>query len=275
MLRIRTISPRMTLYCSLTINADFMTALNCATTGGSSGHEIYKGEKAEKVLTQFREVLRNATVDDFNFKQLTDPDAWNQYAKGSYRTANGAFFTLLYRYNQLAEREGKPTITEDDIVEFIKDAADNPLKISVERLSSNDKYPTGNDKAVVVIMKAPIRQLLKGKDLGILGTTTAERLKVLGPETNMYIKVAFQPTYSRDAAGELTVLEEGIQPISFHRDADSKNTAPKPENPDVKDEAWDTDYIPENLVTRAPKEYFKKEKERKAKKQADTDTDET
>ena len=98
---------------------------------------------------------------------------------------------------------------------------------------------------------------------------------MLGPETNMYIKVAFQPTYSRDESGKLTVLEEGIQPISFHRDADSKNTTPDPDNPDVKDEAWDTDYIPEKLVTRAPKEYFKKEKERKAKKQADTDTDET
>lgn len=271
MLRIRTISPRMTLYCSLTVDVDFMTALNCATTGAGSGHTVYTGQDEQKLLTQFRQKLQNATVDDFNFRQLTDPDAWNQYAKGSYRTANGAFFTLLYRYNQLAEREGKPTITEDDIVEFIKDAANNHLKISVEKLSANPAYPTGNDNVPVVIMKAPISQLLKGKDLGVLGENTAKRLKAIGPETDMYIKVAFQPTHSRDAAGNLTVLEEGIQPLSFHRDADSKNTKPNPNKPNVKDKAWDTDYIPEKLVTQAPKEYFKKEKERRAQRQADTD----
>ena len=160
-------------------------------------------------------------------------------------------------------------VKEDDIVEFIKDAANNHLKLSVEKLTANPAYPTGNDNVPVVIMKAPISQLLKGKDLGVLGENTADRLKALGPETDMYIKVAFQPTRSRDADGNLSVLEEGIQPLSFHRDADSKNTKPNPKKP-LKDEAWDTNYIPEELVTRAPKEYFKKEKERKAKKQAET-----
>lgn len=276
MLRIRTISPRMTLYCSLTVDADFLIALNCATTGAGSGHFVYTGQDEQRLLTQFRQTLQNATVDDFNFRQLTDPDAWNRYAKGSYRTANGAFFTLLYRYNQLAEREGKPTITEDDIVEFIKDAANNHISLSVEKLSANPRYPTGNDNIPVVIMKAPISQLLRGKDLGILGENTAARLRALGPETDMYIKVAFQPTHSRDADGNLTVLEEGIQPLSFHRDADSKNTRPEPNRPNIKDEAWDTDFIPEELLTQAPKAYFQKEKARRARRaQEQADTDET
>lgn len=276
MLRIRTISPRMTLYCSLTVDADFLIALNCATTGAGSGHFVYTGQDEQRLLTQFRQTLQNATVDDFNFRQLTDPDAWNRYAKGSYRTANGAFFTLLYRYNQLAEREGKPTITEDDIVEFIKDAANNHISLSVEKLSANPRYPTGNDNIPVVIMKAPISQLLRGKDLGILGENTAARLRALGPETDMYIKVAFQPTHSRDADGNLSVLEEGIQPLSFHRDADSKNTRPAPNRPNIKDEAWDTDFIPEELLTQAPKAYFQKEKARRARRaQEQADTDET
>lgn len=270
MIKLRTTSDRMTLYCSLTVDTDFMSALNCATTGRKSGHTVIKGKDEQKFLAQFRQKLQNATVDDFNFRQLTDPDSWNQYAKGSYRTANGAFFTLLYRYNQLAEREGKPTITEDDIVDFIKDAANNKIKISVERLSANPRYPTGNDKAVVVIMKAPISNLLKGKDLGILDENTSRRLRTLGPETDMYIKVAFQPTHSRDAAGKLTVLEEGIQPISFHRDADSKNTKPDPNKPHPKDRAWDSDYIiSDDLIAQGPKEFFKKEKARKAKQKED------
>lgn len=273
MLRLRTYSTKMVLYCALSVDTRFIQALNCATTGKSSKHKVYKGTAKQKLLTQFRQMLQNATVDDFNFKHLTDPDAWNQYSKGSYRTANGAFFTLLYRYNQLAEQEGKPTIGEDDIVEFIKDAANNNIRISVEQLSSNPDHATGNDGVPVVVMKAPISQLLKGKDLGILGENTKRRVQELGPETDMYIKVAFQPTRSRDEAGNLTVLEEGIQPLSFHRDADSKNTKPDPRKPDPKDKAWDTDYIPESLSTRAPKEYFNQEKRRRVAKSTQDDQD--
>ena len=247
-------------YCSMFIDDALLTELNCATTGKSGGHIKYDEETEQKLLDEFQRKIAKATIQDFNFRHLTDPDDWNKIPKGDYRTANGAFFTLLYRYNQIAKREGKPTITTEDIVEFIKEAATKHSSLVVKGLTAKPGHPTGNDGIPVVEIKAPISQLLKGKDLGILGATTEERLQKIGPETDMYIKIAFQPTKSRDTKGNLSVIEEGIQPLSFHRDADSQNTSTDPDDSAVnkaKRKAWDTNYISKDISTRAPKEYFK------------------
>jgi len=256
MIRLQIQSKPVQLFCSLNLDLSFINSLNCATTGGGSGHQVYDQATEQKLRTEFINKIRNATLADFNFGQLTDPDRWNKYAKGNYRTANSAFFTLLYRYNQLAKKEGKPTIEKEDIVDFIKNAVSTNNRFSIEELTAGPKV-TGNDNQPVVVIKAPIEDLLKGKDLGILGATTADRLRDLGDETEMYIKLVFRDTKSRDKNGNLTVVEEGIQPISFHRDADSKITNPDPNDPQVRDKAWDTDEIPEDVIIRGPKEYFK------------------
>lgn len=250
----------ITFCCSLFVDSGLLTALNCATTGKSGGHIKYDEETEKKLINEFQNKISNATMADFNFRHLTDPDDWNKIPKGDYRTANGAFFTLLYRYNQLAKKAGKPTITTQDIVNFIKDAATRHNSLVVKGLTAKPGHETGNDNIPVVEIKAPISQLLKGKDLGILGATTEERLQKIGPETDMYIKIAFRPTKSRDAAGDLSVIEEGIQPLSFHRDADSQNTSTDPDDSAInkaKRKAWDTNYISPDISTRAPKEYFK------------------
>lgn len=265
MLRLVTIPKQVCLFCTIRIDSELFQKLNCATTGEKSGHRKIVGEEKEKWIEVLRKQLQNATIDDFNFKQLTNPEEWHRWVKSPRRSANAAFFTLLYRYNQIAKQKNKPTIDAEDIVQFIKDAADNPKSLEIEQLiKREDGYEHGNDKIVTAIIKAPIDDLLKGKDLGILGATTEKRLEEAGPETDMYIKLALEPTHSRDSlGGDFTVLQEGIQPISFHRDADSKNTKPDPEKPSVRDEAWDSGEIPEELLIQAPGRYFKEQEERR------------
>lgn len=258
MIRLKISSKPIELHCSLLIDFDVSSILNCATTGGSSGHGKYSSTDEAKLKSEFLSKLKNATIEDFNFGQLTDPDRWNKIPKGEYRTANGAFFTLLWEYNRRAKKAGKPTIGKQDIIDFIKKAATSPanIRFDVEQFSTTASNPTGNDSQPAAIIKAPIGLLLQGKDLGILGANTEDRLQNLGDETDMYIKIAFRDTLSRDANGDLTVVEEGIQPISIHRDADSKLTKPGKNKPDPHDTAWDTNEIPEKAIAQGPKRYF-------------------
>lgn len=262
MLKIPVIPKRLDLFCTLIVTDEMMQALNCATTGKPPSHIKVSYQDQVRLRRQFESALLNAKPEQFNFRHLTDPDEWNQRGKGDIRTANGAFFTLLYEYNKEAEREGKPIIDGDDLIAFLKRCVkDKKKQTAIKQLGGNPDYPTGNDFLYVMEVKAPIESLLQGKDIGILEKNEYWRKLAFGPETDLYVKVAFDPTYRRDSDGNLTILEDGIQPLSLHRDADSKNTFPVADEPAFKDKSWDQNYwthIDPKLLSSAPKAWFKK-----------------
>ena len=139
MLRLVTIPKQVCLFCTIKIDSELFQKLNCATTGEKSGHIPILGDEKEKWVEVLREQLQNATVDDFNFKQLTNPEEWHRWVKSPRRSANAAFFTLLYRYNQLAKQKNKPTIDVEDIIQFIKESnirdSDNIIEYCEEAIS--------------------------------------------------------------------------------------------------------------------------------------------
>lgn len=261
MLRVRLKPNPLMLFCSIRVPVNFFVDLNCATTGKDGDHPTIDPATEQSYRSRFEQALTNAKPEDFNFRHLTNPDDWNKFPKGDIRTANGAFFTLLYQYNKEAEKEGKPIIDGDDLIAFLKRCVRDKLKTTkINQMTARAETPTGNDNVYVMEVKAPLKSLLQGKDTGILATNSLLREMKLGPETDIYVKVAFDPTYRRDKDGNLTILEEGIQPLSIHRDADSKITKPDPNDPDVKDEAWDTDKydVDPKLMSKSADMWFRK-----------------
>lgn len=270
MLKVHLKPEPIVLFCTINLGGWFLTRLNSATTGDKSGHKKFSKEEEDKLKAEFLKILNNADKNDFNFRQLTNPDDWNKVSRGQRRTANSAFFTLLTEYNRRAKAAGKPTITTDDIIRFIKKAANGQNSLfTIEELTvdKDTKFPTGNDFQPCAIIKAPLGLLLEGKDRDILDVTTTDRLMADSNDaTTMYMKILFRPTFSRDADEELTVVEEGIQPLSFHRDADSKNTHPQG---DIKDKAWDDDYkeLPKKMINKGARRYFNQQAEEEATKE--------
>lgn len=261
MLKLRTYRASIDLFCSLPVTDELLQVLNCATTGAPANHLPVDPATKARLLQRFETALLNAKPEDFNFRQLTDPDEWNQRPKGDIRTPNGAFFTLLYEYNLEAERAGKPIINGNDLIRFLKTCVRHQVEPpEIIHFNRDSRYPTGNDFIYVLQVKAPLSWLLQGKDEGILRENELFRSLKLGTETDVYVKVAFDPTYRRDENGNLTILEDGIQPLSIHRDADSKNTNPNPQKPSLKDVSWDTDryHVSPKLMSKATKAWFKK-----------------